>query len=521
MPARPATKTMAWKGPFPAGFLRLLLAALVLAAAAGSGPGCVPQPGTPEYQDPAGAGPAAVAPPAQPAYSAGIGLVYSPEVKQTIAIMEQVNRKLASFGALANSLAIKDNDPTIINRGVESLLRNRYSKTAVLSDVSEAAAQGLALCLELSYSGHLGEVSGAKTSVYISGRFVTAGGAPIAAVSATGEETIPYPASTFMFKQAATRALFEFANAMDASPGLMAFLRREPANAGAASGKEATAGLEAEKARLAGEVEALRRQKEHAALTAEKARLEMEKASLLEQKGRLEAQTPGAGQDPAYSKRVALVIGNGRYGDAPLANPANDARAIAASLKPLGFDVSLLLEADRPGMERAVRAFAEKARGGVALFYFAGHGMQVEGENYLIPVGADIASEGEVRYEAVAVGRVLDNLRYADSALNIIILDACRNNPLKRSTRSVARGLAHIAAPKGTIISYSTAPGEVAVDGTGQHSPFAKAILANIAGKTPIETFFKQVGLAVAQETAGKQRPWISSDFLGMFSFAR
>lgn len=224
----------------------------------------------------------------------------------------------------------------------------------------------------------------------------------------------------------------------------------------------------------------------------------------------------------AYPKRVALVVGNSRYQRGPLPNAVNDARDVAATLRPLGFDVILVLDADLRTMEEAVDRFSRKANGAAALFFYAGHGLQVDGENYLVPIGARIDDEGDVRYEAVSAGRVLDNLRYAESSLNIVVLDACRDNPVARSFRSSTRGLAQINAPRGSIIAFSTAPGNVAADGKGRNSPYASAFMRYASDPDlSVEAFFKEVAKDVANQTGGKQRPWISSDFLGDFYFAK
>lgn len=219
-------------------------------------------------------------------------------------------------------------------------------------------------------------------------------------------------------------------------------------------------------------------------------------------------------------RRVALVIGNGSYSASPLKNPVNDARAISSTLQALGFEVILVTNGRLREMEAAVDEFSAKAQGATALFFFAGHGMQVDGENYLLPIGADINDEGDVRYETLPAGRVLSNLHYAQSKLNIVILDACRNNPFARFFRSAPRGLAQLTAPRGSIVAFSTAPGDVAADGAGSNSPYAKAFVrhAQTPGVT-VEKFFKEVAKDVAAQTDGEQRPWVSSDFLGEFYF--
>lgn len=222
------------------------------------------------------------------------------------------------------------------------------------------------------------------------------------------------------------------------------------------------------------------------------------------------------------SKRVALVIGNSRYYSSPLPNPVNDARDISAKLQTLGFEVMLVEDAGLRTMEEAIDRFSKQSRDAVSVFFYAGHGLQVDGENYLIPIDAVMDDEGDVRYETVAAGRVLENLRYADSLLNIVILDACRTNPFSRFFRTNTRGLARVNAPRGSIVAFSTAPGDVASDGPGRNSPYATAFLRHVADPNlTVEAFFKEVAKDVSMQTGDKQRPWISSDFLGDFSFGR
>jgi len=187
---------------------------------------------------------------------------------------------------------------------------------------------------------------------------------------------------------------------------------------------------------------------------------------------------------PAFSaqeRRIALVIGNGAYQSAPLRNPVNDAADIADALKRLGFSVSLKTEANQRNMKQAIRAFGKQLRkGGVGLFYFAGHGIQVKGRNYLIPIGAEIETEPDVEYEAVDAGRVLAQMEDAGNSLNIIILDACRDNPFARSFRTGNRGLAKMDAPTGSLLAYATAPGSVASDGPGRNGLYTSALLKHM-----------------------------------------
>ena len=221
-------------------------------------------------------------------------------------------------------------------------------------------------------------------------------------------------------------------------------------------------------------------------------------------------------------KRVALVIGNGAYKTGRLANPINDAQAMGRQLKALGFEVMVHTNLDQNAMKRAIIDFGRKLRGsgGVGLFYYAGHGMQVGGRNYLIPVGAQIEGESYVDVEAVDIARVMAAMGEARNRLNIVVLDACRDNPFARSTRSTSRGLAFSSAPRGTLIAYATAPGRVAADGKRGNGTYTEALLKHM--KTPglpVEEMFKRVRADVMSESGGKQTPWESSSLTGRFEF--
>lgn len=183
----------------------------------------------------------------------------------------------------------------------------------------------------------------------------------------------------------------------------------------------------------------------------------------------------------AAERRTALVIGNGAYGHSPLANPANDARDMAAALREVGFEVIHRENATLRRMQEALDVFWSRLKqGGVGLFYFAGHGLQVQGRNYLVPVGARIEVEQDVRFEALDVGRILGRMDAADNRLNLVLLDACRDNPFARSFRSARRGLAQVDAPTGTFIAYATAPGSVAADGDARNGVFTEKLLRNM-----------------------------------------
>ncbi|GAC1395904.1 MAG: hypothetical protein NVSMB56_10250 [Pyrinomonadaceae bacterium] len=227
----------------------------------------------------------------------------------------------------------------------------------------------------------------------------------------------------------------------------------------------------------------------------------------------------------ANGKRFALVIGNGEYATVgALKNPSNDARAIARALRGYGFDVIERENATQQQMRQAVRKFGENLRtagaGSVGLFYFAGHGVQLRDHNYLIPVDAQIETEADVEDGAVSADYVLGQMADAQNSLNIVILDACRNNPFARSFRSASRGLAQMNAPTGTLIAYATAPGSVASDGTGGNGLYTQELLTAI--KEPnmsVENVFKRVRINVIGKSAGKQTPWDASSLTGEFYF--
>jgi len=231
---------------------------------------------------------------------------------------------------------------------------------------------------------------------------------------------------------------------------------------------------------------------------------------------------PGAAR--AADSKLALVIGNGGYQDGRLENPVNDAKLIADNLKSLGFRVFRHLDLDQRGMRRAVSDFGlaveEAGEQSVSLVYYAGHGVQIEGENYLIPVGAQIRHERDVPIEAVSANDILESLGHTRTSLNIVVLDACRNNPYARSFRSGSRGLARMDAPQGTLLAYSTSPGSTAADGRGRNSPYALSLASamNQPGLS-IEEVFKRTRIAVMERTNAEQVPWESSSLTGYFTF--
>lgn len=229
----------------------------------------------------------------------------------------------------------------------------------------------------------------------------------------------------------------------------------------------------------------------------------------------------------AAEKRVALVIGNSAYQNVTrLDNPRSDAALMADTLGGLGFTLiggRAQLDLDKSAMDVAVQNFGRQVQGAdVALFYYAGHGVQVSGSNYLVPISANPTREADVDFQMVDVNLVLRQMQGSGTRLNMVILDACRNNPFgARGLRASDGGLAQMRAPEGTLISYATQPGNVAQDGSDGHSPYTKALASTIkqSGLDIFQTF-NQVGLAVKRETGGSQQPWVSSSPIdGTFYF--
>ncbi|WP_413993453.1 caspase family protein [Labrys okinawensis] len=229
------------------------------------------------------------------------------------------------------------------------------------------------------------------------------------------------------------------------------------------------------------------------------------------------------------AQKAALVIGNGAYRSVtPLVNPPNDAADMAASLGRIGYAVTLVRDGDLQAMNDGLRAFLRDAdhADSVVIFY-SGHGVQVKGRNYLIPVSAKISDELDLDTQALSLDKLLELVDGASPKVKIVILDSCRDNPLTRTlvrgagTRGLARVDLDAAEARGTLIAFSTAPGSVAQDGSGRNSPFTTALLAHM--ETPgldIRQMFGQVRADVDQSTQGGQTPWVNEAIIGSFAMA-
>ncbi len=220
-------------------------------------------------------------------------------------------------------------------------------------------------------------------------------------------------------------------------------------------------------------------------------------------------------------ERVALVIGNGAYKSAPLANPVNDATDVSASLRSLGFQVTSRNNATLPEMRAAIRAFAAQLRRAqVGLFYFAGHGLQIGGNNYIVPIGTDIRNEADAEDMSINMAYVLRTMEDSQTKVSIVILDACRNNPYARGFRSASTGLAQMNAATGSLIAFATAPGSVAADGSGRNGIYTKHLLQNLRHPdSDVLKVFQRTRAGVVSETGGAQTPWESTSLVGDFHF--
>jgi hypothetical protein len=291
-----------------------------------------------------------------------------------------------------------------------------------------------------------------------------------------------------------------------------------------------------ERDRIVAEVEAERkkRQELEQQLAAAKERdritadldAERRKRQELEEQLRVAQQRPVTSQtanNTTNGKRIALVVGNANYKVRPLKNSGNDADDVSRSLKATGFEVIDVRDATLPQMRSAVRQFGDRlVNNDVGLVYYSGHGVEVKGRNYFIPVNADIQREDEIADQGLDVSLILEKMSTAGKGVNILIVDACRDDPFGRSFRSSSRGLAQMDAPRGTIIAYATSPGKVASDGDPRerNSPYTKHLVkAMQSPNKPIEQVFKEVRRAVQDETKNQQTPWENTSLSGDFFF--
>jgi carboxyl-terminal processing protease len=228
----------------------------------------------------------------------------------------------------------------------------------------------------------------------------------------------------------------------------------------------------------------------------------------------------------AAPERVALLIGNAAYADAPLRNPLNDVREVAASLKSIGFDVTTHENLKLGEMREALRKFVLANRSAdVRLIYYAGHGLQLRGRSYLLPVGVRLDNETHVLERTADATELVEQLSAIEHGANVVIIDACRTHPMfnpgSRRMWAARPGLSRLPAPSGTVVAFSTRPGQVARDGDGDVSVYTRHLTRVLkqAPELPVEAFFKRVRAGVVAETQSRQVPWESSDLNGELCF--
>lgn len=462
-----------------------------------------------------------------------------------------------------------DSETSILTKGINRLLTSRFKRVELLSK-RNSQQNDVDLTMVLDLQINIGSFSFTETSVKITGIFFDQNDMQIDIIESLGVKTVPYPATNFQFKQASDTALELFADQLDRSDKLAQNVKplkrnkiAKTSNSKSRQKHNSNYSLQAKltvKSSPAGahirilnivpkyknEIQ-LKPGKYHIEVTKEGYQRHLQWISineldrvvdvvlakkvntpLIENKSTLvndhQSNSDISIINNIRQKRTALVIGNSNYDFSPLTNPTHDAKDIAALLKTLGFKVTLRVNATQEQMESSINEFGRtlSISGGIGLFYYAGHGVQIDGQNYLIPIGAKIKRQKDVRYKAVNLGQVLDEMGYARNGFNIALLDACRNNPLPRSFRSSTKGLARVASPDGTLIGFATSPGSTAADGEGRNGLYTKYLLKHI--KTPdisVEEALKRVSRSVKKETNKKQSPWMESSFSGDFYFVR
>ena len=257
-----------------------------------------------------------------------------------------------------------------------------------------------------------------------------------------------------------------------------------------------------------------------AQLEEDRRRLEEEKRQIALERQRVDSQKNQAQIAPDNRRRFALVIGNDSYSSLPvLSNAVNDSKAMSEALKQANFEVSYYKNLSKRQMEEALNNFSKKlGKDDVGMFYFAGHGIQADSRNFLIPVSENVKKSSDVPFEGVDVDRVMASLRDSRNSLNIVVLDACRNSLDTRG--GMSRGLTVTDAPQGSIVAYATSPGKTASDGDSGNSPFTKNLIRVMQRKgLKIEDVFKEVRVAVSRETNGEQVPQELSQLVSDFYF--
>jgi len=277
---------------------------------------------------------------------------------------------------------------------------------------------------------------------------------------------------------------------------------------------------EAKRRQAQAEAQRLENERQAAQIEEDRKRIEEGKRQIALERQRIESQKVQPQIAPDNRRRLALVIGNDNYSSMPrLSNAVNDSNSMNDALKQANFEVMHYKNLNKRGMEEALYNFTQKlGKDDVGLFYFAGHGVQANSKNFLIPVGENVKLSADVQFESMDVNRVMASLQGSKNSLNIVVLDACRSSLPERG--GMSRGLTVTEAPQGSIVAYATAPGKAASDGDVGNSPFTKNLVRVMQRKgLKIEDVFKEVRVAVSRETNGEQVPQEVSQLVDDFYF--
>ena len=434
---------------------------------------CAPSP---TYQDPLAQIGGTIPPAASRAGAAdfravSLGVVLTANTIKAMRAATEVHQHTAEL-RFDSEMAVEDADPVPLTHAIQRALKHRFKRVVKLDNLAAAGAAGVDAVMLLDIRIDYGSITGTKTTVKLRGIIMDLNHDQLGEVAGNGIGRIPFFPTAYMFHDASVRAVRNFAQSLDRAPDIAARLRAPGLPAPASSTPllaSAPAG-------------------------------------------------PPLRPLPANGRRVALVVGNAHYRDVPtLSNTANDARLVARTLKGLGFTLvggGAQLDLDRHRFLTEIAQFGRMLNGGaVAVFYYAGHGLQLRGENYLVPVDANPEKPADADIQLVDTSAILHQMEDSGARLKVVMLDACRNNPFGgRGLRGVDSGLAQMAAPVGTLISYATAPGHVAEDGAaGGDGPYALALTR--AMRQPgvgILRMFNDVAVQVDATTAHAQQPWLA-----------
>jgi hypothetical protein len=417
-----------------------------------------------------------------------LGVIFTDNSKKAMRLISVQNNsvRLTNLG-----LPVGQSDASFLTDGINGALKGRFKDVVNLPSFEASHSAHVDSVMYLDIQIVFGVFTGSNTKVALQGIFVDGNQTPLGKVDASGSGTIPVFAGLrpdpFRFQEAASQAVENFGKSLDQQTALADTVASNAA--------------------------------------------QFEQASSPAQTSVPSPSLPIVNSTPD-SQRVALVIGNGHYEYvSALTNPTNDAQLMASNLQSEGFrlvDGKALLDLNKPAFERALQKFGDeiqesKLKGAtVALFYYAGHGMQIDGVNYLVPISANPNKASDAPLQMVAADAALNQMQDGGARLKIVILDACRNNPFRSLHRSLGAGLASMDAPDGTLIAYATKPDGVAADGSGRDSPYTEALVESFR-KPGLGLFdvFNEAALTVKRKTGDAQQPWTAvSAIEGKFCFA-